>query len=240
MARARPRNSCAMRCPRRTPTLGICLGHQLAAVALGGAAEPEPARSAARPAAAGLDRRGGTATTWCATCVRRRVGVHWNDDIVTELPTGHRGAGADRPGRGPGGPVRADGVGRAAPPGGGRADPRGAGPSRGSATATPRECWTTSSRQIAAARAELEAGWRPLVQALAVVSATRRPRLTPWASRKTSFSAHSKSATSGSCGCGSPTCSATSSRSRSHRRSSRAPSPRASASTARRSRASPG
>ena len=62
----------------------------------------------------------------------------------------------------------------------------------------------------------------------------------PWASRKTSCCGRSRSVTSASYDCGSPTCWATSSRWRWRRPSSRVPSRRASASTAPRSRASPG
>ena len=83
-------------------------------------------------------------------------------------------------------------------------------------------------------------GWSASRGGAATRPAGSRLGCTPWASRKTSCSAHSRSATSGSCGCGSPTCWASSSPWRWRRPSSRAPSPRASASTARPSRASPG
>lgn len=69
------------------PFLGVCLGHQLAAVALGGAVEPGPeTRSRGlvpfQPTAAGRDDRllGGIA--------EGAPVLHYNSDVVTELPDG--------------------------------------------------------------------------------------------------------------------------------------------------------
>lgn len=68
------------------PFLGICLGHQLAAVALGGAVAPNPAgrtaglRSLLLTAEGRADPLLGPADG--AAC------VHYNNDIVTELPSG--------------------------------------------------------------------------------------------------------------------------------------------------------
>ena len=67
------------------PTFGICLGHQLAAVALGGSVEKNPRGQQIGlletrwTSAAGEDALFGPLAT-------QRRGVHWNDDIVTRLP----------------------------------------------------------------------------------------------------------------------------------------------------------
>ncbi|MGH3587233.1 MAG: type 1 glutamine amidotransferase [Pseudonocardia sp.] len=68
-----------------TPTLGICLGHQLIAVALGGKVEKNPLgqqmgaiRLGWLPAAA--------ADELFSLLGDSRVGVMWNSDIVSELP----------------------------------------------------------------------------------------------------------------------------------------------------------
>lgn len=68
-----------------TPTLGVCLGHQLVAVALGGTIARNPAGQQLgllevgwTDAAADDDLLGPLATP--------RRGVQWNDDVVTALP----------------------------------------------------------------------------------------------------------------------------------------------------------
>lgn len=70
------------------PTWGICLGHQLAAAALGGVSAPNP-----RGQQIGLLEVGWTAAAaddpllgMARTPPRR--GVHWNDDVVDPLPDG--------------------------------------------------------------------------------------------------------------------------------------------------------
>ena len=69
------------------PTLGICLGHQLATVALGGEVLRNPAGrqfglyDVNWEPAAHLDELFSTVAT-------PRRGAHWNDDIVTRLPEG--------------------------------------------------------------------------------------------------------------------------------------------------------
>lgn len=73
------------------PTLGVCLGHQLLAVACGGAVAQNPAgkQMGVLPIglhpSAGADRLIGPLTE-----LRRPQSVHWNDDIVVRLPPGAR------------------------------------------------------------------------------------------------------------------------------------------------------
>ncbi len=72
---------------RRTPTLGICLGHQIAAVALGGTAGPNP-----RGQQLGLVPMGWTDAAADDELTRGLTGtgsgVHWNDDVVHRAPPG--------------------------------------------------------------------------------------------------------------------------------------------------------
>lgn len=70
------------------PTLGICLGHQLAATALGGVSKPNP-----RGQQVGLLEVGWTPEAAGDPLLGQveelpRRGVHWNDDVVDPLPAG--------------------------------------------------------------------------------------------------------------------------------------------------------
>ncbi len=69
------------------PVLGICLGHQLAAVALGGEVETN-----SRGQTFGLRTMGWTPDAHLdplmSTVATPRRGVHWHDDVVTAVPEG--------------------------------------------------------------------------------------------------------------------------------------------------------
>lgn len=70
-----------------TPLLGICLGHQVMAVALGGSVERNP-----RGQTVGMQPVGWTAEAaadaWAGARTGAEVAVHWNNDIVVSLPEG--------------------------------------------------------------------------------------------------------------------------------------------------------
>ena len=71
------------------PALGICLGHQLAAVALGGEALPNPRGRQFGLYDVGWEP-GAHLDELFSTVATPRRGAHWNDDIVTRLPEGAR------------------------------------------------------------------------------------------------------------------------------------------------------
>lgn len=71
----------------RVPTLGICLGHQVAAVALGGAVVTNPGGQQIGLLDVGWGEAAAADPLFAAVATPRR-GIHWNSDIVTELPAG--------------------------------------------------------------------------------------------------------------------------------------------------------
>jgi GMP synthase (glutamine-hydrolysing) len=71
------------------PTLGICLGHQLAAVALGGEVRANAAGRQFGLYDVGWEPEAHLDELFSTVATARR-GAHWNDDIVTRLPEGAR------------------------------------------------------------------------------------------------------------------------------------------------------
>jgi GMP synthase (glutamine-hydrolysing) len=69
------------------PVLGICLGHQLAAVALGGTVERNPHGQQVGLFTVGWFAEAHLDPLMASVATPRR-GVQWNDDIVSALPPG--------------------------------------------------------------------------------------------------------------------------------------------------------
>jgi GMP synthase-like glutamine amidotransferase len=154
------------------PTLGICLGLQLAALALGGAVGRNP-----DGVMVGLLPVGWGCEVLLDPLVDRIAGdgraVHWNQDVVLTLP-----AGADVLATGPHGEVQ---VARLAPTVWGVQFHPEADEAVVAAWATEEGTLLASTdlaaeqviEEVAAARAELEAAWRPVAVAFAGMVAGR-------------------------------------------------------------------
>ncbi len=82
---------------RGLPTLGICLGHQLLAVACGGRVAPNPAGRVMGLVDLALTDDGCADPVLAGVRPPRRA-VRWNQDIVVELPPGARLLAADAAG----------------------------------------------------------------------------------------------------------------------------------------------
>ena len=154
------------------PTLGICLGHQVAAVALGGQVHTNPLGQQIGLTEVGwLDTA--AADPLMAGVASPRRGIHWNSDIVTELPPG-----AVSLATAPRGEVQAARFGPAM--WGVQWHPEIDEPLLrrwfDDDPASPRELGLDAERElaaVAAARGELDDAWRPLAQRFAEIVLAR-------------------------------------------------------------------
>lgn len=154
------------------PTLGVCLGHQLVAVALGGTVGPNPRGQQVGLLDVGWTDAAATDPLLGPLATPRR-GVHWNNDLVLDLPDGATVLAAT-----PAGEVQAV---RFGPTTWGlqlhpevtlevlrpwAASDEGSHEARGIDQARV-------LREVGDARAELEEAWRPLARSLARVAGQR-------------------------------------------------------------------
>ena len=155
---------------RGVPTLGVCLGHQLAAVALGGRSTPNPAGQQLGLLEVGWTPEAVDDPLLGPLSATARRGLQWNGDVVEVRPPGTVVLALA-----PGGELQAA---RFAPSVWGVqlhpevdehivADWADDDPG-----AQPRERLDDVVRRVAAARGELEAAWRPLAASLLALAGT--------------------------------------------------------------------
>jgi len=152
---------------RAVPTLGICLGHQLVAVALGGETGPNPRGQQLGLLAMGWTDEG-RADDLTRGLADTGFGVHWNDDIVLRPPEGTVVLA-----QAPGGELQ---VARFAPNVWGvQLHPEVDEQILATWAEDDRDRYDEGVlddvlRRVAAARSDLAAGWRPLAEAFAALA----------------------------------------------------------------------
>jgi len=149
------------------PTLGICLGHQIVAVALGGESAPNPRGQQLGLLPVGWTEAAGR-DDLTSGLVGTGFGVHWNDDVVVRAPDGTAALALT-----PEGELQ---VARFAPTVWGvQLHPEVDERILATWAEDDRDRYDEGVldevlRRIAAARDDLEAGWRPLAQAFAALA----------------------------------------------------------------------